>query len=759
MAESNAGVKTQSSETRAAATLSFELDTNGIGILTVDVPNEPVNLINECLIEDLEHELSHIEQRVRSSRRTGGEVPLRGLILRSGKPGSFIAGADLKLVRMTRTVDEATTAARRVQALCNRLEALPIPTVAALDGAALGGGLEIALACDYRIATESSRANIGLVEVQVGLIPAGGGTQRLPRLVGLVRGLDLILNARRLTPWNAQRLGIIDEVVHPTILLSAACELVLKAAAHEMSSAALESSGVPRWPPRVFTTRRLTPRSMRLSVVRDRVLRAVERFPFVRILIYDQTRRRVHKRTKGHYPAPLAALDAVRTGREHGMQAGLDVEARLFGTLATGAVAHNLIDIFFASNELKKEQRAEYTDAVQAVDMVGVVGTGFMGAGIAQLFAASGFEVRMRDSSPEALARGLKTVHDLTMSAHRRGRFTRYEAIQIESRVSATAGYNGFKRADVVIEAVFEDLAVKQRVVAELEDVLRDDAIIASNTSSLPIGQIAARARIPERVVGMHFFSPVHRMPLLEVVRGEKTSKTTVATAVIIGQRLGKTVIVVSDGPGFYTTRVLGFMLYEAALLFEEGATIDEIDRAMVEFGFPVGPLALMDEVGLDVGAHAGETLHSAFPDRLPASQIVPKLLASGRLGRKSGRGFYDYRGKRKRPDSSVYALRTGNIRPVSKMEIQERLSLLFINEAARCLGEGIIRQPRDGDVGAVMGVGFPAYLGGPFHYSDAQGIRVLCDRLQRLAERYGPRFAPAPTIVELAAQAGRFYE
>lgn len=712
------------------------VDGQGIATIVIDRPGEKVNVMNLEFIEDFERAVAELGP------------DLKGVVLTSGKEGQFVAGADLKQLLQATRPEEAAELVRRLHRVLNRLESLPYPSVAAINGAALGGGLELTLACDYRVCVESNEALLGSPEVQLGLLPAGGACQRLPKLVGLSRALGLILEGKRYTPRRARTYGVIDEVVHPAVLMEAARAWLGKR----------KRDAHPQW---------------------SWLDRAAERWPVVRNVVYGQVEKTVRKRTHGHYPAPLKALDAVRAGQEQGFGAGLAAEAVAFGELATGSVARNLIQLFFATESLKKEQRA-LTPLAMTVERVGIVGAGFMGAGIAQAAAAGGFAVRMRDVKPEQVARGLKTARDLTVSAARKGRFSRPEARDIVSRLSGTTDYSGFGRrhagskpSQLVIEAVFEDPNVKRQVIAELEETLRPDAVIASNTSSLPIGSVAAEAKHPARIVGMHFFSPVHKMPLLEVVRSASSSEQAVATAVEVGRAMGKTVIVVGDGPGFYTTRVLGFMVQEAGRVFEQGASIESVDRAMTDFGFPVGPLALTDEVGLDVAAHVSETLAAGFGERYTTSGSIRRMVEAGRLGRKSKLGFYDYSGKRKKPDPAVYAFRQAKPEPdppdrhagskpgqqLSKDLIQRRLVLTFVNEAVRCLEEGVIASPRDGDVGAVMGIGFPPFQGGPFRYADQLGARSIVEQLRQMQYAYGKSFTPAAMLERMAEGGERFYE
>lgn len=699
---------------RTEASVRVDIDDGGIATLTIDQPGQKVNVMNVAFIEDLEAAVNELPR------------DLKGLIMRSGKEGQFVAGADLEQVLLAPTAREASEQVRRLQRTLNRLSDLPYPSVAAINGPALGGGLELALACDYRVCVEHSGNILGLPEVQLGLLPAGGGSQRLPRLIGLSRALGLILEGKRYSPKQARRYGVVDEVVHPAVLMTAARERL----AHG------KRTGRPRW---------------------SKLDSAAAQWPLVRSLVFRQAEKSVKAKTRGHYPAPPKALEVIRAGQEQGFGAGLAAEAVAFGELVTTPVARNLIHLFFATEELKKEQRVLADEAI-TVERVGVLGAGFMGSGIAQAATAAGYAVRLRDVKPEAVAKGLKTARDLTIGAARKGRFSRQEAQAITARLSGSTDYSGFSRAQMVIEAVFEDVEIKRGVVSELEQVLPEDAVIASNTSSLPIGSLAAGARHPERIVGMHYFSPVHKMPLIEVIRADASSDTAVATAVDVGRAMGKTVIVVGDGPGFYTTRVLGFMIQEAGRLFEAGASVESIDRAMTAFGFPVGPLALTDEVGIDVAAHISEIMHTAFPDRFAAAESIGRLVREGRLGRKSKRGFYDYSGKRKKPDKAVYALRGNGETTIPRDLIQRRLVLAFINEASRCLEEGVIANPRDGDVGAVMGIGFPPFLGGPFRYADTLGVASVVQQLQQMERAYGSSFAPSRTLTHMAAGNGKFY-
>ncbi len=721
-------------ETRSAVRFEAATAGDGIGRIVLDRPDDQVNAINLEMIDAL-------SSAVRAAR---AEPNLRGLIVVSAKAHQWVAGADLKMVNQTADAKEIEAAARHFQAICDELAWLPYTSVAAIGGPALGGGLELALACDYRVAADSPSVTLGQPEVNVGIVPAGGGTQRLPRLLGLQAALDLILTGRRLNARRARRDGLLDEVVHPSVLEEAARAWATK----------------PKRP----LNRPLSLRKVGVSVQAATDL--AEQTPAGRQLIYRQARGAVLARTHGHYPAPMRALEAVERGLEQGMAAGLEAEARAFGELAVTRTAHNLIWLFMATQRQKRLS----VGTPRMVERIGVVGAGFMGAAIAEVAAHAGLVTRIRDVNTKAVARGLASVRKIV---DRDRRLQPREKRDVLQRISGTTDYSGFAHTQLVIEAVFEDLATKRKVIDELEAVLTDEAVIATNTSALPIAGIAQNAQRPERIVGMHFFSPAERMPLLEVIRPARATDAAVATAVDVGVRLGKTVIVVSDAPGFYTSRVLGVMMNEAVVLLGEGARMEDVDRAITAFGFPVGPFVLYDEVGLEVAQHAGETVASAFGDRFPITSVVPELVKAGSTGKRSGTGFLIWPKpralplgaqrllpeQRRAPNPRVYELMGRPApKPTSEQEIQDRLVLLFVNEAIRCLEEGVLRSPTDGDLGAVLGLGFPPFHGGPFHYADAYGLDKLVSTLDRLAERCGTRYAPSDLLVERARTGEHFF-
>jgi 3-hydroxyacyl-CoA dehydrogenase/enoyl-CoA hydratase/3-hydroxybutyryl-CoA epimerase len=620
--------------------------------------------------------------------------------------------------------------------MVEQIARFPKPLVAAIHGACLGGGLELALAARYRIASDAPATRLGLPEVRLGLIPAAGGCQRLPRAVGLGAALDMILTGRSVRPGHARRMGVVDEVVPQSILRSVAT-----------ATAARLASG---WRPRRRSRRRVQ-------------TLLLDRNPIGRWLICRLAGARVIKRTGGHYPAPLVAIDAIRHGLVRGHEAGLTRESALFGQLAVGVVARHLVQIFFATTALKKDTGGIDFSGARSVERLGIVGAGFMGAGIAGVAVlAAGVDVRLRDTNWDHVARGLAAARHVLGQAVRRRRLDAHERYRRASLLSGAPvpSTAGFRERDLVIEAVFEDVDVKRRTIADLERIVADRCVLASNTSTIPIGRLQDGARRPERIVGMHFFSPVERMPLLEVIRGPSTADWATATAVGFGRRLGKTVIVVQDTPGFWVNRILAPYLNEAGWLLEEGARIDAIDRAMTAFGFPIGPLALLDEVGLDVAGKANSVLSDALGARLVPAPVVGRLIKNGRLGRKSGRGFYRYeRSARRRPEALFgESGHPGAARRPSPAETARRPILVMLNEAARALSEGSVSSPRDGDIGAVMGFGFPPFLGGPLRHIDALGAAVVVAELEQYASRIGPRFAPAEVLVEMARAEKTFY-
>ncbi len=710
-----------------SSTLSLDVR-DGVAVVTLDVPNAAVNTFTRLVREEFARVLDQLER----------DPAIQAAVIRSGKPDVWVAGADIEEFLQIETSSQAEAMSRDGHALLDRLENLRTPVVAAINGACLGGGLEAALACAYRVASDAPKTVFALPEVQLGLIPGGGGTQRLPRLVGLEAALDMILTGKNVRGRKALQIGLVHELVHPAIL-----DEIAIARARALADGALRR-GAPSGPHG----------ARHLLLDENRVGRA---------LVIRQAREKVLARTRGHFPAPLAALDAVANGFAHGSERGYREEARLFGELAVSEVSRQLVFLFFATTALKKDPGvAEPAPPPLPIRKLAILGAGFMGSGIASIAAPQGTIVRLKDADHARVGKGLATVRETLRERLTKKQITRQQLDDYMSLVGGTIEYAGFQNVDLVIEAVFEDLAVKQTVLRETEAATRPTSIFASNTSTIPIARIAEASKRPERVIGMHFFSPVTKMPLLEVITTPTTAPEVTATVVSYGKSLGKTVIVVNDAPGFFVNRILAPYINEAGILLDEGVAIDAVDRALVDFGFPVGPITLIDEVGLDIAGKSGAIMVDAFGARLAPSQSLQRVVSAGRTGRKGKSGFYKYddAGKKSGVDPSVYdLLPTGQRRAeLPGDEIQRRCVLAMVNEAARCLQEGVLRAPRDGDVGAVFGIGFPPFRGGPFRYVDSLGTERIVRALEGLNADRAPRFAPAQLLIEMAREGRRFY-
>jgi len=710
-----------------SSTLSLDVR-DGVAVVTLDVPNAAVNTFTRLVREEFARVLDQLER----------DPAIQAAVIRSGKPDVWVAGADIEEFLQIETSSQAEAMSRDGHALLDRLENLRTPVVAAINGACLGGGLEAALACAYRVASDAPKTVFALPEVQLGLIPGGGGTQRLPRLVGLEAALDMIITGKNVRGRKALQIGLVHELVHPAIL-----DEIAIARARALADGALRR-GAPSGPHG----------ARHLLLDENRVGRA---------LVIRQAREKVLARTRGHFPAPLAALDAVANGFAQGSERGYREEARLFGELAVSEVSRQLVFLFFATTALKKDPGvADPAPPPLPIRKLAILGAGFMGSGIASIAAPQGTIVRLKDADHARVGKGLATVRETLRERLTKKQITRQQLDDYMSLVGGTIEYAGFQNVDLVIEAVFEDLAVKQTVLRETEAATRPTSIFASNTSTIPIARIAEASKRPERVIGMHFFSPVTKMPLLEVITTPTTAPEVTATVVSYGKSLGKTVIVVNDAPGFFVNRILAPYINEAGILLDEGVAIDAVDRALVDFGFPVGPITLIDEVGLDIAGKSGAIMLDAFGARLAPSQSLQRVVSAGRTGRKGKSGFYKYdeAGKKSGVDLSVYdLLPTGQRRAeLPGDEIQRRCVLAMVNEAARCLQDGVLRAPRDGDVGAVFGIGFPPFRGGPFRYVDSLGTERIVRALEGLNADRAPRFAPAQLLIEMAREGRRFY-
>lgn len=692
-----------------------------IGVITIDVPNERMNTLKASFVDEITALLDEITQ----------DKHIKGLVICSGKPNSFIAGADIHMLAACSSSEQAQALSLAGQKVFNRLANLKIPLIAAIHGPCLGGGLELALACHARVCTDDERTRLGLPETQLGLIPGSGGTQRLPQTVGIAQALDMMLTGKQLRPKQARKAGLVDEVVPHSILLDTALKLARKKI---------------NKPKRDWQEWLLSGNSLG------------------RKLVFEKAQASVLKKTRGHYPAQEQLLKVVKTGLEQGMKAGLAAEAQVFGELVMSLESQALRHLFFATTEMKKETQWQ-GGKPHTVHRVGVLGGGLMGGGIAFVTATKAeLPVRIKDVAHHGIKQAMASAHSLLARKVRKRHLTRPQMQHQLGRITGTLNYSGFERVDVVIEAVFEDIELKQQMVAEIAEQCPEHTIFASNTSSLPIHQIAEGATRPEQIVGLHYFSPVPKMPLVEIIPHATTAPDTVATVLSLARAQGKTPIVVQDKAGFYVNRILAPYLNEAARVLLEGEPIEVIDRALVDYGFPVGPLTLLDEVGLDVAVKIAPVLEQELGERFKAPEAFATLLEQGRKGKKNGRGFYRYRDEKaklakKRVDDSLY--KQLGIKPHARLpaqEIAERCMLLMLNEAALALEEGVVASARDGDIGAVFGIGFPPYMGGPFNYMHQVGLPQIVDKMRGYAHKYGARFMPCTVLCQMAEEGRSYY-
>ena len=717
---------------KQTSSFTLTLRGDGVAILCMDVPGESANTLRA----EFTAEFNEILTALRAESR------VKAIVLSSGKPDSFVVGADINMLKTIERPEQAEQLSAEGHKAMHALQALNMPLVAAVHGPALGGGLELALCCHERVLSDDNKTVVGLPEVQLGVLPGGGGTQRLPKLVGIANALDLMLTGKQVRAKQALKMGLADEVVPKANLEAAAVKRALKLAQRT------DRDGLLR------TVRKPAPLLSMPGIMR--VL--LESNPLGRQIIFAQARNAAGAKTYGNYPSPDKIIDCVAAAFGND---GYATESKKFGELVVTPVARQLMNIFFATTALKKDSVADAP--ARPVNKVGVLGGGLMGAGIAFIsIDKAKVAARVKDRDDKGTGHALKYASDIVRDRIKKRHITEAAGSKLLSKLTVSTDYKGFHDADMVIEAVFEDLKLKQGMVKDIEATCRADTIFATNTSSIPIHQIAEGATRPEQVIGLHYFSPVEKMPLLEIITTEQTADWVVSTSVEFGRAQGKTVIVVKDKAGFYVNRILAPYMNEAGYLVASGVPIDQVDQALKKLGFPIGPINLLDEVGIDVGTKVAPILADAFGDRMNPPAAFKKLIEDNRFGKKNKRGFYQYDGSsggKKKVDQTVYTLL--GVTPdhqMDRQEIAERCLLMMINEAVRCLDEGIIRNARDGDIGAIFGIGFPPYLGGPFRYVDSLGASAIADRLKHYQSQHGGRFAPCQRLLTMATNNERFY-
>ncbi|MAQ63980.1 MAG: hypothetical protein CL503_01615 [Actinobacteria bacterium] len=704
--------------------ISYSVDESGIASIIFDDMDSKVNTLSMGIMERLSAYFNKVKE----------DTSVKCLVIRSAKPHVFIAGADIKEIQKLSTPEETFELVRTGQAIIQQCDDLSVPTIALINGVCLGGGLELALACDYRLACLSDKTSLGCPEVKLGIIPGFGGTQRLPRLIGVVKSLPMILTGKPVKVKKALKIGLVDRC-YPEGFES-----------HYLD---------------VFINDILSEKG-RKKILAKRKLSFIEWFLqsniFGRAFVSSSSKRTIRETSKGHYPALLLALRSVMKGIYRSLEDGLELEAKYFSESFKTAIPSYLINLFFSQETQKKAMVSSIKPL--PIRQAGVIGAGLMGSGIAWSFSHRQIPVVLKDIKELDVLKGLKSVDSINKQLLKRRRLTKREVNLAKFSVSPTLSYTELKSVDFIVEAVLEKMDVKKGVYSELESLVKPTTIIASNTSSLSIDELAENLDKPERFIGMHFFSPVNRMPLVEIIPSKHTSNETLATTLAIVKKMNKTAVVVKNCPGFLVNRIFLPYVNEAMYCLLDNASIPRVDTVLENFGMPLGPLSLADQVGLDIGVSVLEVLHNAYGERMEVPEFALNALHERQfLGKKSGKGFYLYNGKGKRVNLEVVdllnAFKLGESLDLSDQDIFERCIFVMINEAARCLDEGIVKSARELDLAMIMGTGFPPFRGGLCCYADSLGIDYIVERLEYFSRLFGSRFEPCELLVKIAQNKG----
>lgn len=706
--------------------LSLRIE-NKIAILEFNQLDSKINILNTQTMQELTDIINKL--------KTKPEQEVQALLISSKKEGIFIAGADIKEIEKINTLEEAREKADSGKEIFQRLQDLDLITVAVINGVCVGGGLELALFCKYRVASFSEKVKIGLPEVNLGVIPGFGGTQMLPRLIGLTQALKMILSGETISGRDALKYGLVDRLFPETLLMEESIDFVK----------------------RILENKEKVERKRKRKILQ---ILLEDNFLGRNILFY-QAKKNVLKRTKGFYPAPLKAIEVIKKIYGRNIQRGLQIESQAFAELAITEVSKNLIKVFYLNEEYKKFAWVDAHIKPKSIDKCGIVGAGVMGGGISQLLSFYDMPVRLKDINYDALKKALKTAQGIFEYALRKQRLKQHQVDFKFGLISPTITYKGFRNADLVIEAVVEDLGIKQKVFKELSQIVSPEAILASNTSSLPIIKLGETADFPERIVGLHFFNPVHRMPLVEIIKSTKTSDETLATIITFARKIGKVVIVVKDVPGFLINRILLPYINEAGFLLEEGLKIEQIDSVALKFGLPLGPLELIDEIGIDIGYKVAKILEAYYGQRMRVPDIFERVKEKGLLGKKTESGFYLYQGKNKKPNPDIYNLiKHRGKKTIPDEDVLKRMIYIMINESALCLEENVADRPSTIDIGLILGTGFPPFRAGLLRYADKAGIENIVKALKDFERETGDvRFRPCNYLLNLAKENKILYQ